>query len=350
MKKILVIALFLLLPLNVKALEYQSSAVGEGAIYNYPADGKLQTAYYQKFHINMTNLSNVGYFEMKVKYDNTVVAIHSCALFNKPAQDCSTKGSVNYIHYTYSKTSDYSSLIDFYALYTITVKPVPNTPKSGTTTFIVEFENAKDIDGNAISIRPMNVIISFTDNSKIRGDLIFESPTTTTKEDDKNSNEQSETTESNTTISNKSSNNNISKLEIKNYNIIFDKNIMNYSVELKENENALDINVILEDTKSTVKIMGNENLSNNNSNTILIEVTAENGDKQTYTLKTNIKSIEEENITTPSNDQNESEKESKLKIEKDHIIIAGIIFGFLSIIAIISKIRDRKLEKALEKL
>jgi len=351
MKKIYVIILLLLLPLNVKALEYNSTVTGEGAIYNYPADGNLdQTAYYQKFFINMTNLSNVGYFEMKVKYDNNVVAIHSCAILFKVSQNCNTKGSVNHIYYTYNKTNEDSSLIDIYPLYTVTLKPVPSTPKSGTTNFVVEFENAKDIEGNDITIRPIIVIISFADNSRIGGNIISAPKESPTKEEDKKDNEQPANPESNNTTTSKSSNNNISKLEIKNYNIIFDKNIINYSVILEENEDSLDINVILEDTKSTTKIIGNENLSSNSSNTILIEVTAENGDKQTYTLKTNVEKSAEKNIVVKGSDKDEVKKKSEFKIEKNHIIIAGTIFGLMLIITIIGKIKDRKLEKALDKL
>ena len=343
--------LLFLIPLQVSAIEYNSSAVGEGAIYSYPESGNLdQTYFYQKFHINISNISNIGYFDMKIKYDNNVVAIHSCALFNEASQTCKTNGSSNYIYYTYNnKTNKYSSSLDVYPVYTIIVKPVPNTPKSGTTNFIVEFENAEDLNGNSITIRPMNVIISFADSSKMVGGYIpnNDDSNLNAKSDNTSNNSQSQNPNSNGTVA-KSSNNNLKKLEIKNYNLIFDKNVLSYTIELENKEDHLEIITELEDAKSTIKVEGNKNLSSKKNNSILIEITSENGSKKTYTIKTIAKELKEENIDDVVN--GEKKDNQKIKLEKEHIIIIGIILFILFVVFIITKIKDRKIDKALDRL
>lgn len=82
-----------------------------------------------------------------------------------------------------------------------------------------------------------------------------------------------------------SSNNNISSVNIKNYDFDFISNITNYTLTIKDEE-KLDIEVILEDSKSTYNIQGNNDLKNNS--VIKIEVIAEDGTNKIYQI--NIKS------------------------------------------------------------
>lgn len=82
-----------------------------------------------------------------------------------------------------------------------------------------------------------------------------------------------------------SSNNNISSVNIKNYDFDFNSNITNYTLTIKDEE-KLDIEVILEDSKSTYNIQGNNDLKNNS--VIKIEVIAEDGTNKIYQI--NIKS------------------------------------------------------------
>lgn len=82
-----------------------------------------------------------------------------------------------------------------------------------------------------------------------------------------------------------SSNNNISSVNIKNYDFDFISNITNYTLTIKDEE-KLDIEVILEDSRSTYNIQGNNDLKNNS--VIKIEVIAEDGTNKIYQI--NIKS------------------------------------------------------------
>lgn len=82
-----------------------------------------------------------------------------------------------------------------------------------------------------------------------------------------------------------SSNNYLSNIIIKGYAINFDKNTLDYNLKIT-NEEKLDIEVLLEDTKSTYSIQGNDNLKNNS--VIKIKVIAEDGTTKIYQI--NIKS------------------------------------------------------------
>ena len=78
-----------------------------------------------------------------------------------------------------------------------------------------------------------------------------------------------------------SSNNNISKLNIKNYDIKFNSDILDYNLKIK-NEKKIDIDIILQDTTATYKIVGNENLKNGSK--IKIIVTSEAGEDKIYNI------------------------------------------------------------------
>lgn len=79
-----------------------------------------------------------------------------------------------------------------------------------------------------------------------------------------------------------SSNNYISNIDIKGYDIKFDKEKLYYNLKIKD-DNSLKINVELEDSKSKYKIRGNVDLKNNSI--IKIEVEAEDKSIRTYTIK-----------------------------------------------------------------
>ena len=103
--------------------------------------------------------------------------------------------------------------------------------------------------------------------------------------------------------------------------------------------------------KAKYKIIGADDLKKNNYK-VLVEVTAENGDKNTYTINVKVEEDKETNITT--SDDNKDEPKKHFKLEKKHIIIGSIIAGVILILIIIIKfivnIKDRKLERALDEL
>ena len=82
---------------------------------------------------------------------------------------------------------------------------------------------------------------------------------------------------------NLSNNNYLSSLEIEGVNINFDKNTLNYSINVENSVEKLNIKYTLEDQKANVVIENNDALKIG-LNDILIKVTAENGETKTYTL------------------------------------------------------------------
>jgi len=148
----------------------------------------------------------------------------------------------------------------------------------------------------------------------------------------------------------KSSNKYLKSLTVENYNINFNKYKTDYEIIIPKNINKLNISAETEDEKATYKITGADNLSKSKY-TINIEVTAENGSKMNYTITARI----EENEST-NNEEIEQTNTAKKEfvLEKKHIIIGSIIGGgiiFIIIIsAIISFIRDRKIDKKLDEL
>ena len=139
---------------------------------------------------------------------------------------------------------------------------------------------------------------------------------------------------------NKAYNNYLKTLEIEGYKIDFNKHQAIYSIEVDQNINSLKINAVAESNKSTVKINGSDNLEQAN-NKVTIEVTS--GNKETKTYIINVKKIEK------SNDK----EEIGFKITDDQIkmaiIFGGIVLGVALIIFIIVKIKDRKVEKIIDK-
>lgn len=78
-----------------------------------------------------------------------------------------------------------------------------------------------------------------------------------------------------------SNNSYLKSITIEGYNIDFKKNVYNYTLKIK-NEETLNINAITEDETAKVRIVGNNNLNNNN--VIKIIVTAEDKSVSTYSI------------------------------------------------------------------
>ena len=70
-------------------------------------------------------------------------------------------------------------------------------------------------------------------------------------------------------------------------NPIFDKETLNYSVDVRGNISKVTLDVILEDDKARYEVIGNENLKKG-SNFVTIRVTAENGDVKDYIVEVNL--------------------------------------------------------------
>ncbi|MCI9233200.1 MAG: cadherin-like beta sandwich domain-containing protein [Bacilli bacterium] len=149
----------------------------------------------------------------------------------------------------------------------------------------------------------------------------------------------------------KSSNALLKSIVVENYNVDFDTYLLEYTLEVEEGVNSLSIKAEVEDEKANYKIIGAEDLKKN-ENKVLIEVTAENGNKKVYTINTKIKeqTKEVEKIV----EKTEIETQEKVTVNKKFvtyiIIFFGGIVGLVIIGFIISKIRNRKLNKMLDEL
>lgn len=317
-KFILLIILFLLFPINTKALEYESKLSGPDTISSMPNDEEMLIRTYKNLYIDITNIENIDSFNMYVKYDTNLIGLSTCNLLNYISEGCHITSDKE-VYYEYKYGNSYEKQFKDNNLYRVGFRPIDNTPEKGTTTVEVYFKNAKDKEGNSITIKSSTKTYSF----KKYGMIINNNDT---ENNNDNNNKKQETT-----ATEKSNNNFLDKLEIKNYTINFDKYINNYYITLEKDINTLDIEISLEDPKSTYKIIGADNLKENN-NKVTIEVTSESKEINTYTI--NIKTIEKEdkkeNNTPISNVNKENNKDKKITINKDYITI-----GILSIILII---------------
>ena len=117
----------------------------------------------------------------------------------------------------------------------------------------------------------------------------------------------------------------ILKLNIKNYNIEFSNDILEYFIEI-ENEDKLDISLTLLNEKANYEILNNKNLQD--GSIIIIKVTAENGiDTKEYKLyinRNNNSDNNEDEKTNEFNNEQNSSKESNSKTIINYLIITSI--------------------------
>lgn len=109
-------------------------------------------------------------------------------------------------------------------------------------------------------------------------------PSTTTKSDDKKTEKPVETI-----VDKKSSNNYLEYINIEGYNINYDRLTNTYSIKVPKNVNELDIRTKTEDANAKYSIKGADDLKENDY-TVIIEVVAENGNKNIYII--NVKTDE----------------------------------------------------------
>ncbi len=136
-------------------------------------------------------------------------------------------------------------------------------------------------------------------------------------------------------------NNNLKMLEIEGYDINFDKFKKMYEIEVPSTVNELVVAAATEDVNAKYVITGADNLEENH-NKVLVEVTAQDGDKKIYVINVVKKETVDAKTKTPFTfDKN------GLEIAK-YFLIGASVFGLL-VFGVI-KIRDRKIEKEIDKL
>lgn len=121
-----------------------------------------------------------------------------------------------------------------------------------------------------------------------------------------------------------SSNNYLKTLEAKGYEIKFDRDILEYELNVNNDVKSLDITAIAEDSRSRVEITGNENFKTG-KNTVIISVKAENGDVREYKLIVNRKSA----TTTLTEEEESGSTAEKVVII---ILIVLVVLGLLYLI------------------
>ena len=99
---------------------------------------------------------------------------------------------------------------------------------------------------------------------------------------------------------NGSKENNLESLSVEGYEISFNKNNTNYSITVNYDVESIKVNAKAVDSKANVSIQGNDNLKYGDNN-VRVVVTAENGDKKTYTIKVTRQPDPNKNLSANNN-------------------------------------------------
>jgi hypothetical protein len=125
----------------------------------------------------------------------------------------------------------------------------------------------------------------------------------------------------------------LTNIKVTGYELSFNKETNSYSINIGD-ENKLDIQTLVEDSKSNVTVTGNENLKD--GSVITVKVTAEDGSTiNSYTI--NVKKNASEDVSSGTNTSNWI---------KDNIIYFAIADIVLIIAIIIGSIYDKRSIKA----
>lgn len=127
----------------------------------------------------------------------------------------------------------------------------------------------------------------------------------------------------------KSSNNNLSNIVISGHEIEFDKDTLEYNIEVDSDVNELDISALVEDYRAWAKIEGNENFKTG-KNVVTIKVYAEDGSTKTYTINVTKK----EKVNVPVKVDTDTKEENNNSVEKTIIVIliVLVVIGLLYLI------------------
>lgn len=142
----------------------------------------------------------------------------------------------------------------------------------------------------------------------------------------------------------KSDNNYLKSLQIENHNIKFLKTKNEYNISVDKEENQLIIHVEVDDDKATYQVFGADNLADNNYQ-VSIEVTAENGTKNTYILNVDVR--EKSGVVY----ERPKEKNEPPFVWKNSYTIIGIVaIIFIILVVVVIRIKDKKIDNELDQL
>lgn len=104
------------------------------------------------------------------------------------------------------------------------------------------------------------------------------------------------------------------------------------------------IHAEVDDDNATYQVFGADNLADNNYQ-VSIEVTAENGAKNTYILNVGVR--KESGVVY---ERPKEENKSSFVWKKSYTVISGIIIALIIVIILIIKVKDKKIDKELDQL
>lgn len=137
-----------------------------------------------------------------------------------------------------------------------------------------------------------------------------------------------------------STDNTVKSISLTNYDIKFNKDTKKYNVLVDETANEVEINVVPNDSKSSVSIEGNTNLKSG-LNVVSVKVTAENGDVNEYTF--NVYKIgEEAKEVIPTPEPEKPQQEDTKEKFNIWLIIAGIEFVIICLLVLLLLKRTKK--------
>ena len=119
-----------------------------------------------------------------------------------------------------------------------------------------------------------------------------------------------------------SSNNYLKSLSIKNYEINFDKGVLEYKIKVPADIKTLDITAVAEDYRSRVEINGNEEFKEG-ENVVTIKVTAENGEVREYKIRVN---KEAKDTDIDELEENNGKVEKIVIIILIVLVVAGLLY------------------------
>lgn len=137
------------------------------------------------------------------------------------------------------------------------------------------------------------------------------------------------------------SNNYLASLRIKEHKINFDKEVLEYKIYIDDKVNTIDVEATSESETSTINIIGADDLRNNDYK-VLVEVTAKDGSKKTYTINVERDKVQKVNKNEDDND--------KFKIDKKIVRIIVILAIGVLIIGIIYFVITHRQNKKLNKM
>lgn len=137
------------------------------------------------------------------------------------------------------------------------------------------------------------------------------------------------------------SNNYLASLRIKEHKINFDKEVLEYKIYIDDKVNTIDVEATSESETSTINIIGADDLKNNDYK-VLVEVTAKDGSKKTYTIN-----VERDKVQKVNKNEDDN---VKFKIDKKIVRIIVILAIGVLVIGIIYFVITHRQNKKLDKM